>query len=98
MLDLIFGRRRKLAGARRLIDEGALLLDVRSESEFAERHIRGALNIPVQSLAQRLQELPAKEHPIVVHCRSGIRSATAADLLRKAGWSHVHDIGGYPPW
>jgi phage shock protein E len=98
MLSLIFGRRRDLDGARRLIDEGALLLDVRTQSEFAERHVRGALNIPVQSLAQRLHELPSRQHPIVVHCRSGMRSASAADLLRKAGWSRVHDIGGYPPW
>ncbi len=98
MFDFLFGRGRDLAGARRLVDEGALLLDVRSESEFAERHVRGALNIPVQALAQRLHELPAKQHPIVVHCRSGMRSATAADLLRKAGWTRVHDIGGYPPW
>ena len=37
-------------------------------------------------------------HPIVVHCRSGMRSATAAGLLRKAGGTTVHDIGGLPPW
>jgi phage shock protein E len=98
MLRRLFGRGRALDGARRLVDEGALLLDVRGEDEFAERHIAGALNIPVQSLAQRLRELPEKQHPIVVHCRSGMRSATAADLLRKAGWTNVHDIGGFPPW
>jgi phage shock protein E len=98
MFDFIFGRGRKLQAARRLVDDGALLLDVRTENEFAEQHVRGALNIPVQSLAQRLRELPEKQHPIVVHCRSGMRSATAADLLRKAGWTNVHDIGGYPPW
>ena len=98
MFNLIFGRGRDLDGARRLVDEGAVLLDVRSEGEFAEAHVAGALNIPVQSLARRLHELPPKHHPIVVHCRSGMRSATAASLLRQAGWSTVVDIGGLPPW
>ena len=98
MFGFMFGRRRNLEAARRLIDEGALLLDVRTEDEFAERHVGGALNIPVQTLPGRLGELPPKHHPIVVHCRSGMRSATAADLLREAGWTCVHDIGGYPPW
>jgi phage shock protein E len=98
MFNFIFGRGRDLESARRLVDEGATLLDVRSEAEFAEQHVKGALNIPVQSLAQRLHELPPKTHPIVVHCRSGMRSATAAGLLRQAGWTTVHDIGGLPPW
>jgi phage shock protein E len=98
MFGFLFGRRRNLEASRRLIDEGALLLDVRTEDEFAERHVDGALNIPVQALAGRLHELPPRQHPIIVHCRSGMRSAKAADLLRKAGWTRVHDIGGYPPW
>lgn len=98
MFEFLFRRGTDLAAARHLVDGGALLLDVRTEDEFAERHVHGAVNIPVQALAQRLHELPHKQHPIVVHCRSGIRSATAAGLLRKAGWASVHDIGGFPPW
>jgi phage shock protein E len=99
MLDFIFGRQpNDLRHARSLVDAGAVLLDVRSEGEFTERHVDGALNIPLQALAARLHELPGKDEPIVVHCRSGMRSASAADLLRRAGWRNVHDIGGFPPW
>jgi phage shock protein E len=99
MFNFLFGHGpNNLEHARTLLDEGAVLLDVRTEHEFAERHIEGALNIPVQALANRLRELPSKNHPIVVHCRSGGRSAKAAALLRRAGWHDVHDIGGFPPW
>jgi phage shock protein E len=99
MFNFLFGQApANLEHARTLLDQGAILLDVRTEGEFAEGHVEGALNIPVQVLAQRLHELPSKDHPIVVHCRSGGRSASATALLLRAGWRHVHDIGGLPPW
>jgi phage shock protein E len=99
MFNFIFGREPdNLEHARRLVDEGAVLLDVRTEGEFAQGHVEGARNIPVQALPTRLHELPGKDHPIVVHCRSGARSASAAQMLRRAGWHNIHDIGGLPPW
>lgn len=84
--------------ARRLVAEGAVLLDVRSPEEFADRHLDGALNIPVQTLAVRLADLPDKQRPIVVYCRSGARSARAAELLRQAGYASVHDLGPMSAW
>jgi len=66
------------------VAQGAILLDVRTPEEFAEGHLDGALNIPVQVLAARCCELPAEAF-IVVHCKSGGRSATAAQLLRARG-------------
>lgn len=82
---------------RELVAKGALLLDVRTPEEFRERHIQGAVNIPVQELGARVRELGAKERPIVVYCRSGARSATAAAMMKAAGYQ-VLDIGGIGNW
>jgi rhodanese-related sulfurtransferase len=79
--------------ARRLVaEEGAVLLDVRTLAEFVDGHAEGAKNVPLQQLSARLSELP-EDRPVVVYCRSGGRSAAAASLLRRHGYS-VHDAGG----
>lgn len=85
------------AAAKDLLAQGALLLDVRTPGEFAPNHIKGAKNIPVQSLASRLSELPDKSKPIVVYCQSGMRSSSAASLLSKQGYT-AHDLGGIGNW
>lgn len=76
---------------RRRVAQGALLLDVRTPKEFAEGHVPGAMNIPVQDLGQRLSDVGAPRQ-VVVYCRSGGRSAAAAQLLRRAGHD-VLDVG-----
>jgi rhodanese-related sulfurtransferase len=73
------------------------LLDVRTPEEFVSGHIAGAVNISVESLPQRLEELPG-DLPIVVYCRSGRRSAIAADLLVKNGYQSIYDLGGIQSW
>lgn len=82
---------------RELVRNGALLLDVRTPDEFSGQHIPGATNIPVDQLPARISELGPTSRPIVVHCRSGARSARAAGMLRAAGYE-VHDIGGMHEW
>ena len=82
---------------RELVANGALLLDVRTPEEFRDRHLEGAVNIPVQELAARVSELGAKERAVVVYCRSGARSASAATLMKGAGYE-VLDIGGIGNW
>jgi len=84
--------------ARRLVEQGALLLDVRTPGEYADRHLPGAVNIPVQELAARLGEVGAKDRSVVVYCRSGHRSANAAAMLRQAGYAQVHDLGAMSRW
>ncbi len=88
------------AKANQLIQEkGALLLDVRTVQEFADGHIFGAVNIPVQELDRRLDELAAsKDRDVVVYCRSGARSARAKSMLKQAGFSKVHDLGAMSRW
>jgi rhodanese-related sulfurtransferase len=75
-----------------------IVLDVRTPEEFASGHVPSALNIPVQELRERHAELGAKTAPIVIYCRSGARSATAAGLLRNLGYSNVTDIGPMSNW
>jgi rhodanese-related sulfurtransferase len=74
-----------------------LLLDVRTPEEFATGHIAGAVNIPLDALESRLSEV-SKDQPVVVYCRSGNRSAQAADLLESAGYDNIRDLGGIAAW
>jgi len=75
--------------------QGALLLDVREVSEYAEVHAPNATLIPLGELGTRLGEIAAyKDRPIAVMCRSGKRSAKAVKLLQEAGYSQVSNVGG----
>ena len=79
--------------------QGALLLDVRTPQEFADGHVDGALNIPVQELESKLASLPAKkDQDVVVYCRSGARSARASGILKQAGFTKIHDLGAMSNW
>lgn len=72
-------------------------MDVRTPAEYAQGHVPEALNIPVQTLGQRMGELGDKARPIVVYCQSGGRSARAKAELQQAGYT-VHDLGGIGNW
>ena len=84
--------------ARALIADGARLLDVRTSGEFGAGHIEGAWNIPVDRLESHLAELEPKDRQIVVYCHSGARSAGAVQMLRRAGFSKVFDLGAIRNW
>jgi rhodanese-related sulfurtransferase len=71
--------------ARRLIDEGAQLVDVRADHEWEAGRIAGADHVPLPELPQRLGELD-KDRPVVVYCRGGNRSTMATDALAEAGY------------
>ena len=73
------------------------ILDVRNQDEYDEAHIEGAVLIPVSALESRLYELPL-DKPIVVYCRSGSRSASAASILVENGFTEVYDMGGITEW
>lgn len=84
--------------ARRLVEGGALLVDVRTPAEFSARHIPGAVNIPLSELDARMNELGPRSRAVVLYCRSGNRSAQAARILEGAGYSSVHDLGAMSRW
>lgn len=74
--------------------KGAVLLDVRTKEEYADYHIEGSVNIPLDRLDTVDGRIPDKATPIFVHCLSGGRSASAAAYLKRNGYSRVYDIGG----
>jgi phage shock protein E len=73
---------------------GAVLLDVRSEAEFAAGHAEGSINIPLDQLKQQLHRL-AKDQTIVLACASGTRSAMANRILRQHGHKQTFNIGSW---
>lgn len=73
---------------------GATLVDVRSPAEFAQGNAPGTINIPLQELGSRLNEIP-KSSPVVVCCASGTRSGMAKLKLKKNGYAEVHNIGAW---
>lgn len=73
------------------------VLDARRKDEFAEGHIPGATNFVHVRLLSRLDSVP-KDRPILVHCRSGARSARACSLLQKHGYDATNLAGGMLAW
>ena len=70
------------------------IIDVREPYEYAEQNI-GALNIPLNTLPQKLAELEKLKHEeVIVHCRSGARSASAKAFLEQQGFSNVRNLVG----
>lgn len=74
------------------INNGALLIDVRTPGEFASGNIKGSVNIPLDRIGSQSGALK-KDKPIVVFCRSGNRSKAAKGLLEQKGFSNVTDGG-----
>lgn len=87
--------------AKEIMDntDGFVLVDVREADEYAEGHIEGALLIPYGEIEDRAEtELPDKEQTILVYCRSGRRSAIAAQTLINLGYTDIRDFGGIIDW
>jgi len=70
---------------KKLVSEGAVIVDVRTASEFNSGHVEGAINIPVDQIATMKDELKKLGKPIITCCRSGARSGMAASTLKEAG-------------
>jgi len=80
--------------------EGALLLDVRTPGEYANTHIPGAELIPLQELEARIDEIvDYKDQPVLVYCRSGNRSRSAAQILKNQGFKEIYNLNrGIGEW
>lgn len=78
-----------------LAKEGAIILDVRSKGEFAGGHIKGSINISVDTLKSNLDKLKNKNNPIITCCASGMRSASAKSILQANGYTKVYNGGGW---
>lgn len=77
--------------------ESHILIDLRTADEYHSGHIAGAVNIPLESLVARLNEI-LRDRPVIVYCRSGARSNAAVSTLSNAGYGEVYDLGSYMSW
>lgn len=80
--------------ARNLLENGAHLIDVRSEEEFIQNSLPGALNIPL-NLLSKIPHLINKESDIIVYCGTGLRSKNAHEILSQHDFNNVHDLGSF---
>ena len=80
--------------ARRLVETGAQLIDVRSPQEHAQGALPGSVNVPLQILQAGLHQLD-NHRPVIVYCATGMRSAQAACVLGACGFDTVHDLGSW---
>lgn len=79
--------------AQRRLEEGALLIDVREADEYRQARIPGSLLLPLSELQTRYEELP-QDRPLILQCRSGARSARAAEFLLGRGYRDVTNLAG----
>lgn len=87
--------------AKKIMDteSGYIILDVRTQEEYDEAHIPGAIVIPNTEIEARAEsELPDKDQMILVYCRSGRRSKLAADILVELGYTNIYEFGGIIDW
>lgn len=90
------------AEAKKMMDEqeGILILDVRDQSEYNEGHIPGAVLLPVGTISEdtAAEVIENKDITVLVYCRSGNRSKTAANLLVDLGYTQIYEFGGIRDW
>ena len=87
--------------AKRIIDseEGYIILDVRTQEEYDQGHIPGAIVISHEEIAEKAEEvLTDKDQLILVYCRSGRRSKIAAEALVELGYTNIREFGGIIDW
>lgn len=87
--------------AKKIMDsqEGYILLDVRTQEEYDQGHIPGAIVVPDTEIEARAEEvLPDKDQLILVYCRSGRRSKNAAQILVELGYTNIKEFGGIIDW
>jgi rhodanese-related sulfurtransferase len=79
---------------KKLVDNGALIVDVRTTAEYQSGHIKGSINIPVDQIKSKVEQLKAKNKPVITCCKSGARSGMAKSILKAQG-IEVYNGGGW---
>ncbi len=77
-----------------VISRGAIIVDVRTTGEFAGGHVKGSVNIPLNSLQSQLGKLK-KDKPVITCCASGMRSSSARSMMISSGFTEVHNGGSW---
>lgn len=78
---------------RELVEAGSIIIDVREPGEYTRGHIKGAVNIPLSQIRERVNEIP-RDQPVYLHCRTGQRSYNAVLALKNIGFDNVINITG----
>jgi phage shock protein E len=81
----MFGGGGKQDAVKEMLAKGAMIIDVRTPDEYRSGHITNSVNIPLNLLPGKVNDLKRKNKPIITCCRSGARSGMAADQLKSAG-------------
>ena len=88
--------------AKKMIDEldDEIILDVREQNEYDEKHIRDAILLPVGMIDEDTAEavIPEKDTVVLVYCRSGNRSKQASEILVQLGYTNIKEFGGIIDW
>lgn len=94
-LNILYGRSEQVpvTKARELVETGAYIVDVREKAEYERGHLKGAVNIPLSELRDRIEEIP-KDIPVYVHCRTSQRSYNALMCLKGNGYKNAKNIAG----
>jgi phage shock protein E len=79
---------------KKMLSDGAIIVDVRSPGEFSSGHVKGSKNIPLQQLSNGMKAIP-KNKPIITVCASGMRSASAKSQLKAMGYEQVENGGSW---
>lgn len=77
-----------------IYQSGGQIIDVRTKGEYASGHIKGSVNIPLDSLKSNLNKIN-KNKPVITCCASGMRSASAKSILSSSGFTEVYNGGGW---
>ncbi|WNM19099.1 rhodanese-like domain-containing protein [Flavobacterium capsici] len=81
----ILGLSGKSESVKDFVEKGAIIIDVRTVGEYREGHIKNSKNIPLDTISAKVEEIKKLNKPIIVCCRSGMRSAQAASILKNNG-------------
>jgi len=92
LLDF-FGFVNKSNSIQEFKDKGAIVIDVRSQGEFAGGHIKGAKNIPLNEIGSKINDIKKLNKPVIACCASGMRSSQATSILKQNGVDAINGGG-----
>lgn len=93
ILSSLFGKKNKISLGE-LMQQGAIIVDVRTKNEYKQGHVKGSINIPLDQLSSGMSKIK-RGVPVITCCASGMRSAAAKNLLRKNGFETVENGGSW---
>lgn len=94
-LSNLFGFGKRKEEVIRLLQEGAIIIDVRTQGEYAGSRIEGSVNVPLNALDSKVSKLKKLNKPMVICCESGARSAGATSMLKSKGFTEVVNGGSW---